>query len=200
MLAPSEEESSTRIHALLGKEWTASLPSDVKTLYAMKKWLKAGLYSTEATPTLFELPQFTALEYISGINDFNLPEDILVWAETLGKITRDLVGREPPSWTSIDANIYVDRKPRESTYKAACNCMPLDVEIGCVNDDCLNRCTFIECDGQVCRYGTDRCMNQRFQRGLEVAELQVYHTTVRGFGLKSTFFLIKLMLISSKGL
>jgi hypothetical protein len=139
----------------------------------------------------FSLPERDALDHMESQMDFFLTEDLFLWAEAVGKNNRVYAQGTPigpPSYTEITENIFVDRLPRTLDV-GACNCKPLDVEIGCVNDACVNRCMAIECDPEVCMYGA-ACKNQRFQRDEKCADVQLYHTAVRGYGLKSISCLV----------
>lgn len=61
-----------------------------------------------------------------------------------------------------NADIFVERK-RRIARGPVCECQPVtgDREGGC-GEDCINRCTFYECNVKTCPNG-ERCTNRRFQ-------------------------------------
>ncbi|KAI8811913.1 structural basis of auto-inhibitory mechanism of histone methyltransferase, partial [Cladochytrium replicatum] len=86
--------------------------------------------------------------------------------------------------TVVLEDIYIDRKPRKAVEIATCHCRPQPSEPAC-GDNCLNRMMYIECTPEHCPCGP-KCTNQRFQRKEERTGLEVFWTSVRGFGVRTT--------------
>lgn len=66
-----------------------------------------------------------------------------------------------------------------------CLCTPSDDDGKGCGYDCINRCTFYECNVKTCPMG-EKCTNRRFQLKEGVSELKVFTAgDKRGFGLRT---------------
>lgn len=149
-----------------------------------KDYLSAGIYSaTGSQPsstsqsaekhTLLPPPVNYGEWFMNQESDFMLPYDIHF------KYTHHQLHVEiqPPQYTKVRQNIYVDRKRNPADGAPECLCSrPREggsTVKACV-DDCINRCTYYECDPKTCPAG-DYCTNREFQQGKFVAETEVFY-------------------------
>lgn len=92
---------------------------------------------------------------------------------------------DPTPFKRVQHNIFVDRKQRRAKEVSVCVCKPPeDGSEGC-GDECLNRCSLVECDPRSCPCG-DKCSNQRIQKKQELPGIEVYWTQSRGYGLRTS--------------
>ncbi|KAJ3053926.1 Histone-Lysine N-Methyltransferase ash1l [Rhizophlyctis rosea] len=173
----------------------------LKELYAKKKFLPAGLFSStfktnKPFDTKLRMISAEGFKFLLPVNcgegefeemEFELPYDLELFMEEAGgpeKLRRQIHQSGPTPFTKIQRNIFVDRKPRKLSETPVCTCVvPADGSMGC-GESCLNRCMFIECDPKSCALG-DKCSNQAFQRRECVSALEVHRTEQRGFGLRT---------------
>eukprot|EP00741_Cyanophora_paradoxa_P011816 tig00020564_g11420.t1 len=87
---------------------------------------------------------------------------------------------QPPAWVYLNANTYVNRKPRGVIPDEVmrCNCG----DSGCLDDEtCLNRMINVECTPGYC---SKYCCNQRIQKRA-YAETEVFNTGSKGWGIRA---------------
>ncbi|KAJ3221064.1 Histone-Lysine N-Methyltransferase ash1l [Clydaea vesicula] len=183
-------------------QWEKNFNVELKFLYGLKDYLEAGLYSkisraghqktsplkdegVKVNDNILPQPLYYGKDHLLNLQrDFVLPEDVMMFAESINRIDRSQMGKRPRPFVLLRQNIFVNRKPRLPKELAICLCPYEEGKEGCVGTECLNRCTFMECDPKLCKYG-ENCGNQRFQKTEEVEELEVFSTSVRGFGLRT---------------
>ncbi|KAJ1562590.1 Histone-Lysine N-Methyltransferase ash1l [Nowakowskiella sp. JEL0078] len=128
--------------------------------------------------------------------EFELPYDLLLYSNLmkLNPQQRELQWQLPtvreqpkklPVFKHITSNIYVDRRPNKPTEVPICDCKPGHGDSEGCNEDCLNRCMFIECTPNRCPSGP-LCKNQRFQKLETSPGLEVFWTLYRGYGLRTS--------------
>ncbi|KAF8244652.1 hypothetical protein K440DRAFT_609087 [Wilcoxina mikolae CBS 423.85] len=134
-------------------------------------------------PPILPLPLFRGREIMETQRDFKLPH--AVFAPSAYKCPH------PQDWRKLNHNQLIGdaqqiwRKEKPSTVKCVCT-------IDC-SEQCLNRCTWVECTDNTCNLGRN-CKNRsfadlidrvktetRFATGVEVAL-----TSDRGYGLRAT--------------
>ena len=97
---------------------------------------------------------------------------------------REKAAVEKPLYQPIRANNYLCQKPPVWKERAAegqsCVC---EADSPCMDDTCLNRAIYWECDKN-CNAG-ETCQNHRFQKR-EYADVKPFKTEWKGWGLKAS--------------
>lgn len=150
----------------------------LKPTFGAKKLKNKQRTKAHALP----LPIFAGQQILNTERDFKLP--FFIFAQS------NIKHAQPPPWRKLNHNQLIgDAKlvwKREKPEHSSCVCTD-----GC-NDNCLNRCTYYECDINNCRVGRE-CGNRQFadlqdrlKSGTKFAEgVEVFLTEDRGYGLKA---------------
>ncbi|CAZ80586.1 unnamed protein product [Tuber melanosporum] len=147
---------------------------------------KRGKATEKKKPSVLPMPMFTGSRIMETERDFKLPFNVFApspWR--CGPI---------PDWRKLNHNVLIGdaashwRKEKASTAKCVCA-----EEVGC-DENCLNMCTWVECDEGNCNVGVERCTNRAFadlkervKSGTKFAEgVEVVKTANCGHGLRAT--------------
>ncbi|KAL7272464.1 hypothetical protein RUND412_004718 [Rhizina undulata] len=158
---------------------------------------------TQVKQAVLPLPMFTGLRTMSTERDFKLPFNVFApspwkcgpihdWRK-LNHSTLPLIPAFSPTIFRYSHVLIGDAQlhwKKEKTSIAKCVCT---VNEGC-NEDCLNRCTWMECDESNCNVGREYCRNRSFadlkervKEGTKFAEgVEVVMTDHCGYGLRAT--------------
>ncbi|RPA94355.1 hypothetical protein L873DRAFT_1846676 [Choiromyces venosus 120613-1] len=147
---------------------------------------KRGKTTEKKKPSILPLPMFTGSRIMETERDFKLPFNVFApspWK--CGPI---------PDWRKLNHNVLIGdaafhwKKEKASTAKCVCT-----EDVGC-DENCLNMCTWVECDEGNCNVGVGRCTNRAFadlkervKSGTKFAEgVEVVKTPNCGHGLRAT--------------
>ncbi|PWW79917.1 hypothetical protein C7212DRAFT_163681 [Tuber magnatum] len=147
---------------------------------------KRGKTTEKKKPSILPLPMFTGSRIMETERDFKLPFNVFApspWR--CGPI---------PDWRKLNHNVLIGdasshwKKEKASTAKCVCA-----EDVGC-DENCLNMCTWVECDEGNCNVGVEHCTNRAFadlkervKSGTKFAEgVEVVKTANCGHGLRAT--------------